>query len=276
LVRGGNAFIAGRAHDIMAARRSTPPTAPSVESRTMEHPLANPKWSLPEAGTSARLTREATLRRVQENLERIGAASWTEVPADRWSELFSAHDGADLARSVFDDFRRQEGRKYFAACEIALREDPERYVLRSELELAVPPSEFADGVIGDGDNVFRHEDVTGTVFVVRVVAEVHRLMLEGVPDGTIGVIDDAGGTMTAPILPDFDGVICLAGTVRSHLAIIAREFGVPTLMGTRLTRPLEAGERITVAYSGPPQNVEAYFGEDLEPRAEIRPADPAP
>jgi signal transduction protein with GAF and PtsI domain len=98
-------------------------------------------------------------------------------------------------------------------------------------------------------------------------------MTDGVPPGTIGVIDDAGGTLTAPILADFDGVVCLAGTVRSHLAIIAREFGVPTLMAARLLRPLRTGERITVAYSAPAQNVEAYFGEDLEPRAEIRPAE---
>jgi len=126
--------------------------------------------------------------------------------------------------------------------------------------------------LGDGDNVFAADDVTGTVFVVREVSEVDRLMSDGVPEGTIAVIDDAGGTLTAPILPDFDAVVCLAGSVRSHLAIIAREFGVPTLMAARLTRPLETGERITVAYSAAAQSVEAYFGEDLVARAEIRPA----
>lgn len=236
----------------------------------MEHPLGRPKWTLPETGTSARLTREATLRRVQANLDAMGAESWTAIPADRWREIFSAEDGAELAAAVFAEFVAREERRYYAGCEVAVLEDPERYILRSAVETNVPASEFTDGVIGDGDNVFRHEDVTGTVFVVREVSAVDRLMTEGVPPGTIGVIDDAGGTMTAPILPDFDAVICLAGSVRSHLAIIAREFCVPTLMGVRLCRPLENGERISVAYSAPAQSVEAYLGEDLQPRAEIR------
>jgi phosphohistidine swiveling domain-containing protein len=238
----------------------------------MEHPLAHPKWVLPEGGTAARLTREAVFERVQDNVRRAGATSWSALGGDRWADVFSARDGEDLAGEIFAAFRREEGRKYFAGCEVALHEAPERYVLRSGLELAIPASEFADGVIGDGDNVFSAEDLTGTVLVVREVSEVDRLMTEGVPEGTIGVIDDAGGTLTAPILPDFDAVVCLAGTVRSHLAIIAREFGVPTLMGARLTRALQTGERITVAFSAPAQNVEAYFGEDLAPRAEIRPA----
>ena len=96
-------------------------------------------------------------------------------------------------------------------------------------------------------------------------------MREGVPEGTIGLIDDAGGTMTAPILEEFEGVICLAGTVRSHLAIISREFGVPTLMGLRLRAP--ARERRAgpgPVLGGGAQNVDAYFGGEIKPRAEVR------
>jgi phosphohistidine swiveling domain-containing protein len=107
------------------------------------------------------------------------------------------------------------------------------------------------------------------VLVVREVGEVDRLMREGVPEGTIGVIDDAGGTMTAPILEEFEGVLCLAGTVRSHLAIISREFGVPVLMGVRMARPLKTGERIRVQYSAEAQNVDAYFGDEVKPRAVV-------
>ncbi len=112
--------------------------------------------------------------------------------------------------------------------------------------------------------------MTGTIMIVREVSEVDRLITEGVPEGTIGVIDDAGGTMTAPILPDFEAVICLAGTVRSHPAIIAREFGVPTLMNVRLARHLVDGEKVIVSYSTPAQNVEAYFEKTSGARAEIR------
>ena len=189
-------------------------------------------------------------------------------------ELFSAADGVELAQSIFQQFQSEEHRKYYAGCEAALRDAPERYILRSDAQPLVPAPEFADGTIGDGDNVFESEDLEGTVMVLRHVSEVTELMSEGVPEGTIGVIDDAGGTMTAPILPDFAGVLCLAGSVRSHLAIIAREFGVPTLMGVRLSRPLRPGERIIVSYSTAAQSVEAYFGEDIKPRAEIRVAEP--
>ena len=213
------------------------------------------------------------MRRIEQNLERAGVASWSELSGDRWAELFSAADATELARSIFEQFQQTEDRKYFAGCEAALRDAPDRYTLRSDANLSMAAPEFASGVIGDGDNVFEDEDVTGSVMVVRHVSEVSELMTEGVPDGTIGLIDDAGGTMTAPILPDFAAVLCLAGSVRSHLAIIAREFGVPTLMGVRLCRPLAAGERITVSYSAPAQSVEAYFGEDFKARAEIRPAE---
>jgi phosphohistidine swiveling domain-containing protein len=241
----------------------------------MKHPLSTPKWTLPETGTAARLTREATMRRIEENLERLGAGSWGHGLNDRWREVLSAQDGAELARSIFDQFQREEGRKYFAGCEVALRESPERYILSADAQPSVPQSEFADGVIGDGDNVFESEDVTGRVTVLRHVSEVNQLMIEGVGEGVIGVIDDAGGTMTAPILPEFAAILCLAGTVRSHLAIIAREFGVPALMGVRLARPLTSGERITVTYSAPAQSVESYFGTEFKPRAVIRAAEPA-
>jgi len=41
---------------------------------------------------------------------------------------------------------------------------------------------------------------------------VMEMLVEGVPEQTIAVIDDSGGTLTAPILADFAGVICLGGT----------------------------------------------------------------
>jgi phosphohistidine swiveling domain-containing protein len=238
----------------------------------MRHPLANPKWTLPEPGASARLTRAAVLQRVQEHLDDRGVDAWSALTADRWRELLDAADAAELAGEIFARFSREQGRPYFAGCEVAAREDPDRYALRTPEREAEAADPTAKGVLGDGDNVFTAPDLTATVVVVRAVGEVHRLMVDGVPPQTIAVIDDAGGTLTAPILADFDGVICLAGSVRSHLAIIAREFGVPTLMGARLTRPLRTGERITVAYSAAPQRVDGHLGEQRQPRAEIRSA----
>ncbi len=237
----------------------------------MEHPLANPKWTLPEGSTTGRLTREALMETVEANLSQLGdAVTWDELVTERWADLLSAQDCQAVDRRVFDRFRAEMGRPYYAGCEVAVQELPERYTYRSAAQVYVDPSEFPAGVVGDGDNVFETSDVTGDVLMVSEVDLVEKLITEGVPEGAIGVIDDAGGTMTAPILPDFEAVICLAGTVRSHLAIIAREFGVPTLMGARLSRRLSPGERITVQYSAPAQNVEAYLGEDMRPRAQIR------
>lgn len=236
----------------------------------MTSPMANPKWTLPESSTLSRLTREALFRTVAANLEKLGPdATWAEVTGPRTLELLSAQDGARIAEEVFEQFQMIEGRKLFAGCEVALKERPDLYVLRSDAEELEPRTDWPEGVVGDGDNVFQHEDVEGEILVVREVSEVDRLMREGVPEGVIGVIDDAGGTMTAPILEEFEAVICLAGTVRSHLAIISREFEVPVLMGARLKRPLKSGERVRVTYSVASQNVDAYFGDTINPRAEV-------
>ncbi|MCW2993377.1 MAG: hypothetical protein JWQ18_872 [Conexibacter sp.] len=230
----------------------------------MTNPMANPKWTLPESSTLSRLTREALFRTVSANLERHGADADT-------MDLLSAEDGSRIAEEVFAEFQMIEGRKLFAGCEVALKERPDLYVLRSEAEVLEERTDWPEGVVGDGDNVFQADaDIEGEVLVVREVSEVDRLMREGVPEGVIGVIDDAGGTMTAPILEEFEGVICLAGTVRSHLAIISREFGVPVLMGARLKRPLKNGERVRVGYTATAQNVDAYFGDEVNPRAEVR------
>jgi phosphohistidine swiveling domain-containing protein len=230
----------------------------------MTNPMANPKWTLPESSTLSRLTREALFRTVTANREQHGPDADT-------MDLLSAQDGARIAEEVFEQFQLIEGRKLFAGCEVALKERPDLYVLRSEAEVLEERTDWPEGVVGDGDNVFQAEaDIEGEVLVVREVSEVDRLMREGVPEGVIGVIDDAGGTMTAPILEEFEGVICLAGTVRSHLAIISREFGVPVLMGARLKRPLQSGERVRVSYTTAAQNVDAYFGDEVNPRAEVR------
>ena len=237
----------------------------------MKHPSAQPKWTLPESTTLSKLTREAVFATVKKNLDSIGnGAAWSDVVNDRTMDLLSKEDAERIAAQVWTEFQMTEGRKLYAGCEVAVREQPDRYVLRSDAMAAQESvAELPEGAIADGDNAFRADDLEGTVLVVREVREVDRLMREGVPEGTIGVIDDAGGTMTAPILEEFDGILCLAGTVRSHLAIISREFGVPVLMNVRTARTLQTGERIRVQYSADPQNVDAYFGDEVKSRAVV-------
>ena len=76
------------------------------------------------------------------------------------------------------------------------------------------------------------------------------MLTEGVPENTVAIIDDSGGTLTAPILGDFTAVVCMGGTVRSHLGILTREYNVPCLMNSDLDG-LADGDEVTVEYSKP-------------------------
>ena len=54
------------------------------------------------------------------------------------------------------------------------------------------------------------------------------------------------------------------------LEVVAKDRRGADLMGARLKRPLENGERVRVQYSVTAQNVDAYFGDEVNPRAEVR------
>ncbi|MDX6324134.1 MAG: hypothetical protein QOK15_488 [Nocardioidaceae bacterium] len=241
----------------------------------MKYEVGRPKWTLPEdtiGGVLTGMTRSKVIDRVHQNLAASGK-SWVELVNEDWATLIDRTGMQEIADGVFQEFVKETGRKFYAGAEISVLDKPDLYILRSEGDIYYDASEFPEGAIGDGDNVFRAPDVTGQVMVIRKVGDVNRLIEDGVPEGTIAVIDDSGGTLTAPLLPDFEAVICLAGTVRSHLGILGREFGVPTLMAARLSRRLEDGETVTVQYSADPQDAEAFVEEDRKPRAVIRLAD---
>lgn len=241
----------------------------------MKYAVGEPKWRLPEdtvGGVLTGMTRSKVIARVNENLAASGKA-WADLVNDGWSTLIDRDQMQGLADDIFKEFVDETGRKFYAGAEISVLDKPDLYILRSDGDIYYDASEFPEGAIGDGDNVFRSDDVTGPVMVIRRVSDVNNLIENGVPEGTIAVIDDSGGTLTAPLLPDFEAVICLAGTVRSHLGILGREFGVPTLMAARLSRPLVDGEIVTVHYSAEPQDAEAFVEEDRKPRALITPAD---
>jgi hypothetical protein len=42
-------------------------------------------------------------------------------------------------------------------------------------------------------------------------------------------------------------------------------------MNVRVTRSLKTGERVRVHYSADAQNVDAYFGDEIKPRALVTP-----
>jgi signal transduction protein with GAF and PtsI domain len=82
-------------------------------------------------------------------------------------------------------------------------------------------------------------------------------LTNGVPADTIAIVDDSGGTLTAPVLEKFKGVLCAGGTTRSHLAILTREYGIPCLMNSRLSG-IKDGQRIEVEVSARAKTAEDY------------------
>ena len=78
-----------------------------------------------------------------------------------------------------------------------------------------------------------------------------------VPPGTIAIVDDSGGTLTAPVLEQFDGVLCAGGTTRSHPAILTREYNIPCLMNARLAG-IKSGDQLEVELSAAAKTADDY------------------
>jgi hypothetical protein len=167
--------------------------------------------------------------------------SWAEFAGSASDSLITRADLEAVDRAVLET-----GHRYAFSAVISARERPEAYRgLAPDSDepfgFAHPeaPSAEADAegraLVGVGDNVVRRAgNVRGRALYVRSSEEVIALMQSGVPAGSIAIIDDSGGTLTAPILEGFVGVVCAGGTVRSHLGILTREYGIPCLMNVKL------------------------------------------
>jgi phosphohistidine swiveling domain-containing protein len=111
---------------------------------------------------------------------------------------------------------------------------------------------------GAGDNVVTYDkNLIGIARYVRTSDKVLQYLTEGVPADTIAIVDDSGGTLTAPILEKFKGVLCAGGTTRSHLAILTREYGIPCLMNSRLSG-IKDGQRVEIETSARAKTGEDY------------------
>jgi phosphohistidine swiveling domain-containing protein len=121
------------------------------------------------------------------------------------------------------------------------------------------PDAAGRAACGQGENVVRRPaNVIGIARYVRSSERVIEFMNKGVPPGSIAIIDDSGGTLTAPILEHFAGIVCAGGTIRSHLGILAREYGIPCLMNARI-RSIRDGDRVELETSAEAMTAEAYF-----------------
>ena len=100
-------------------------------------------------------------------------------------------------------------------------------------------SEFG-AEIGRGTKVFDAAPVRGEWRMLDTPDDVLALMDTGA-DGVVAGVADAGATFLAPIFDELRAVVCLSGTPRSHIGIVSREYQVPCIMGSVLTR--DAGRR---------------------------------
>lgn len=194
--------------------------------------------------------------------------------------------GGDWRKFVFGASNELIGKRELAAIEadllktgyrfswsalISARERPDAYKAATGVgeDLATFSFEHPDAVTaptdasgreqrGVGDNVVRHKQSTvGTARYIRSSERVLQLMNGGVPAETIAIIDDSGGTLTAPILEKFKAVICAGGTVRSHLGILTREYGIPCLMNARISG-IREGDRVEIETDAVAKTADAY------------------
>jgi phosphoenolpyruvate-protein kinase (PTS system EI component) len=58
-------------------------------------------------------------------------------------------------------------------------------------------------------------------------------------------------TFLSPILAEVKAVVCTAGSLESHLALLAREFEMPCIMGARLDVVLSDGDDVVLDLGDP-------------------------
>jgi len=177
----------------------------------------------------------------------------------------------ELTRADFEKIEADllaTGYRFTMSAQVSIEEEPEKYKPIAGVGDSgnQPRDEQGRLVVGTGDNVFQADDIVGTARFIGTVEVVMDMLLNGVPEGTIAVIDDSGGTLTAPILEGFTGVVCMGGTIRSHLGILTREYGIPCLMAAELDG-LQDGDTVSVEYSKPA--TDAYAERDDAARARI-------
>lgn len=210
------------------------------------------KWGGEHATPSVKAFHASIRARVQAKFER-GGQSWEEVVFDPAFALRQADYVAVEAELLATGYR------FDHSAQISVVENPEKYKAAPDTipDPGLGSTGGGDVVVGHGDNaVPLHADVEGIVRFVDTIETVMDMMGDGVPPETIAVIEDAGGTLTAPILEGFKGVLCKGGTIKSHLGVLSREFRIPCLMAVEIAG-LAEGDRVRMESSKPPPDTSA-------------------
>jgi len=104
-------------------------------------------------------------------------------------------------------------------------------------------------IIGTGTPSFTFAPVSGTVRHFGSPADVIQ-SIDSDLESTIALVSSGGTTFLGPILGRLGGIVCLDGTLRSHLAIVSREFEVPCLVGTDLAQDVPDGTEVVLDIDG--------------------------
>lgn len=197
-------------------------------------------------------------------------AMWSDFVFGRSYELLSHAKIAEIERGVVEG-----GYRYAPSASISVQERPEAYIKELDAEASADDFSFEhEGAVvepaepsgrqrrGQGDNVVEYpSNIIGSARYYRSIRDVMDGLSKGVPERTIAIIDDSGGTLTAPILEQFYGVVCAGGTVKSHLGILTREYGIPCLMNARISG-IRNGDLIELEVSGAAKTIEAYQSDE--------------
>ena len=114
-------------------------------------------------------------------------------------------------------------------------------------------------IVGKGVAAFGRGKVTGVVRNFTTPDDVLDVIGEDLTE-TIALVQSGGTTFLAPILGLLGGVLCMDGTLRSHLAIVSREFQLPCLLAVELSEPLNTGDRVALLIDGEQGMVEREGG----------------
>src|SRR5882757_6565657 len=149
------------------------------------------KWGTEELTEVPRAFHTAVREHVARRASELGG-DWQTLVFERQFDLLSADDVLAIEREFL-----ARGRKFQFSAEISIREEPDKYV-RAEAVASEAEGlgEVTDGrkVVALGDNVARHRaNVSGTIAFVSSPEQVIDLLTDGVPEGTVAVIDDSGG-----------------------------------------------------------------------------------
>ncbi len=102
--------------------------------------------------------------------------------------------------------------------------------------------------IGIGDLVFETEAVEGTARWFREPQDVID-SIDTDLESTIAIVEFGGTTFLGPILGRLAGIVCMRGSLHSHLGIVSREYEIPCVMALQATRPIETGEAIRMVFA---------------------------